>query len=44
MLADEVGLGKNIEAGLVLCQNVRNASGICWLFVLPFCVNSGQMS
>lgn len=44
MLADEVGLGKTIEAGLTLCQLWRSAGGVCWWFVRHRCASNGRRS
>jgi adenine-specific DNA-methyltransferase len=41
LLADEVGLGKTIEAGMVLSQRWRSGSGASWLSHRPICASNG---
>lgn len=44
LLADEVGLGKTIEAGLVLCQLWAEKSETCLSSVLPRSASNGNVN
>ncbi len=44
ILADEVGLGKTIEAGIVMTQGWAEGGAVCCSSCRPLCASSGRPS